>query len=473
MNINKVILGFLLLALSGCIGSSGGSDTTNEKGKVKIVNSWGVGNWEKVPDGCFYATYEALKKGEVDLFFTAPKEKYSAKLMAVFKIKSSIRNGVTVKIGVENSTKYKVYKNEGGIWDFPDNNIAIDISEFLPLDKERVYIEVVGKTTGSITYFAVEEIDEMGNSVKKYNSDIVSKINFSTKSGISYSEAVTVVEDNSGNVISDVSRNMEESDILNYIENKKRYKILKEDGKNGSGYNGVSEERLRELIAENRIKIVDSKKVTRYMKRVEMAEKIDHTESSYFPPIGNQGSKGSCTTWTVGYYTATFYTARENNWDFSNIKTGELKEIPEEYRDKMASPEFLYNQANGGADNGSDIEYVMGIASGVGVCSMKSMPYTLTDYKTWPSESAWREAPKFRSSKENSFFYLKIKNDSDIEAMKTLLEKGYIFTIAINQKITSNMSSEDVVYSNQYISDDLDHAVTIAGYDDELEQIIE
>ena len=41
---------------------------------------------------------------------------------------------------------------------------------------------------------------------------------------------------------------------------------------------------------------------------------VDNSKSPYFPPIGNQGSQGSCTTWAVGYYTKTFQEAKEHGW---------------------------------------------------------------------------------------------------------------------------------------------------------------
>ncbi len=38
----------------------------------------------------------------------------------------------------------------------------------------------------------------------------------------------------------------------------------------------------------------------------------DHSGSVYFPPIGNQGSEGSCVAF-FGYYTSTLYEARDRN----------------------------------------------------------------------------------------------------------------------------------------------------------------
>ena len=237
---------------------------------------------------------------------------------------------------------------------------------------------------------------------------------------------------------------------------------------NGTGLKPISEEQIREMIAENKIRIVDTEKVIKKFRDGIIENKVDYTESKYFPPIGNQGKKGACVAWSVGYYISTFYTARENNWDFSGIKTDVFPFIPDEYKDKIGSPEFLYHQANDGVDGGSDLEYVMKLASNIGVCSLKNMGYNETDFSEWPNEAAWREAPKFRSSKEGTMFYLKVEDDTDIEALKKIIAKGYLISIAINHTITEKSDGNDVVSSYDYISDNLDHVVTIAGYDDEV-----
>ncbi len=456
----------LTVILSGCFG--GGSDTEPEKGKFKVVNSWGKGEWEKVPDGCFYITYEAMKKGKVDIFFTIPKEKQSARLMAILKLEGEDRSGVTVKIGVENTTRVKTYKNKGGNLAFPDNNIAIDISELLPLNNEKIYIEVFGRTRGYLSSFAVEKTDEDGNCLERYNSTITDRQSYSQTSTKAYTAELMLANESENTMSESISRNMTEADIADYMKNKKRYKSMKSNRINGTGLKPISEEHIREMIAKNEIKLVDSKKVIQKFRDSTIENKIDYTESKYFPPIGNQGNKGACVAWSVGYYISTFYTARTNNWDLSPIKTNVFPVITDEYKDKIGSPEFLYHQANDGIDKGSDLEYVMGLAVNIGVCSLKNMGYNETNFSEWPNEKAWREAPKFRSSKEGMLFYLKVEDDTDIEALKKIIAKGYLVSIAINHTIVEKSDNSDVVFSYNYTSDDLDHVVTIAGYDNEV-----
>src|SRR3990170_5701675 len=41
---------------------------------------------------------------------------------------------------------------------------------------------------------------------------------------------------------------------------------------------------------------------------------VDNSVLPWFPPIGNQGTEGSCVAWSVGYYVKTFQEAKEHGW---------------------------------------------------------------------------------------------------------------------------------------------------------------
>lgn len=51
-------------------------------------------------------------------------------------------------------------------------------------------------------------------------------------------------------------------------------------------------------------------------------QKIDLSQTKYFPPIGNLGSEGSCTCFATSYYVHTYTMAKEFNWDLSGITWG-------------------------------------------------------------------------------------------------------------------------------------------------------
>ena len=62
--------------------------------------------------------------------------------------------------------------------------------------------------------------------------------------------------------------------------------------------------------------------------------------SKQMPPVGDQGQQGSCTAWAIGYYQKTHYEYREHHWNDSTSS-------------HEFSPAFIYNQIDGGADQGS------------------------------------------------------------------------------------------------------------------------
>ncbi|WP_367358723.1 hypothetical protein [Mesotoga sp.] len=100
---------------------------------------------------------------------------------------------------------------------------------------------------------------------------------------------------------------------------------------------------------------------------------LDHSSSVHFPPIGNQGSEGSCVAFSVGYYTATFYEACDRNWDLSGAQwVGGYYGAPTvSYQDRILSPDFIYHQINDGYDQGSAYQDAMKLISNIGVSSWK------------------------------------------------------------------------------------------------------
>ena len=96
----------------------------------------------------------------------------------------------------------------------------------------------------------------------------------------------------------------------------------------------------------------------------------DNSSTVWFPPIGNQGSEGSCVSWACGYYTKTFQEAREHNWDLSGcLWEGGYYGYPSiGYQDKVFSPDFIYHQVNNGIDNGSYYYDNMELLKLIGCC---------------------------------------------------------------------------------------------------------
>ncbi len=196
---------------------------------------------------------------------------------------------------------------------------------------------------------------------------------------------------------------------------------------------------------------------------------VDNSQLPYFPPIGNQGSEGSCVAWSVGYYVKTFQEAKEHGWNLTDVSwTGPNPGYPAvNYQDMIMSPEFVYHLINGGVDNGASFNNAIDLVCSIGISSWLKMPYSQTDHTTWPSEQAWTEAPQYRGN-SSSFEYLTTATDAGITSLKKWLAAGNLATIGVDSGTYSNLTSSDLWTLDNYMNPVIDHANTVVGYDDTL-----
>ena len=191
-----------------------------------------------------------------------------------------------------------------------------------------------------------------------------------------------------------------------------------------------------------------------------------HNQSDYFPPIGNQGSEGSCVSWSMGYYTKTFQEAKEHDWNLSGASyTGSWPGHPtSSYQDKIMSPDFLYHQINNGQDTGSYYSDNQYVCQRTGISSWKKMPYDDDDSTTWPSEDAWREAPLYRCRNDTANFMWTTSNSS-ISNLKKWIDGDNLASISINAYRYSSLVNETW---NKTVpcGTGRNHANTVIGYDD-------
>lgn len=92
------------------------------------------------------------------------------------------------------------------------------------------------------------------------------------------------------------------------------------------------------------------------------------------PKIGNQGYQGSCASWATGYY------------------------LRGHQKNKLFSPSYIYNQVNGGVDNGSSLYNNFEILVNQGICEWSYMPYKASDFITQPSTAAKTNAAKYKAA---------------------------------------------------------------------------
>jgi hypothetical protein len=196
---------------------------------------------------------------------------------------------------------------------------------------------------------------------------------------------------------------------------------------------------------------------------------VDNSATPWFPPIGNQGSQGSCVTWSVGYYVKTFQDAKEHGWDLSEASWvgGYYGHPTGSYQDKIMSPAFIYNLINHGTDGGSSYQAAMNLVCFVGDCSWEKMPYDLSTYTAWPSEAAWTEAAFYRGN-SSGFQYMGVNTEAGLTNLKNWIASGHLATISVNAYKYSLLTSADMWTLDNYNTEDTNHANTIVGYDDSV-----
>lgn len=193
---------------------------------------------------------------------------------------------------------------------------------------------------------------------------------------------------------------------------------------------------------------------------------IDHTAKPWFPPIGNQGTEGSCTAWVIGYYMKTFQEAKEHGWDLSDPTALWT------CRDKFFSPDFIYHLINGGEDQGSSAYDAINLICSLGACSWEKMPYDPNDSTSWPSEEAWREAPLYRGN-SSGYEHLWLNTNDDIIDLKNWIASDHLSAVVVDTWKYPTLTNDDLWTLDNYVDPSPDHLNTIVGYDDNVEYMEE
>jgi len=176
----------------------------------------------------------------------------------------------------------------------------------------------------------------------------------------------------------------------------------------------------------------------------------------YFPPIGDQGSYGTCTAWATAYNCRTFLDAKSTG--VKNPST----------TDKMYSPKDLFwsiAEADKGADcNGTDFVSAFDVMISRGVATLATVPYEdLGDCSSSP-QSAWTtDAAKH---KIESFREI----DVDKATIKSNLANGkaVVFGAKLGDEFMNANSDEVLNFQTYgYTGQHAYHAMIICGYDDD------
>jgi hypothetical protein len=179
---------------------------------------------------------------------------------------------------------------------------------------------------------------------------------------------------------------------------------------------------------------------------------VDH--SAGMPPVGDQGSQGSCTAWAVGYYYKSYQERLEHGWSLADPA-------------RQFSPAFIYNQINGGHDYGSWFGDAFQLLCEQGGASMALAPYSSGDCTSWPSEAAYDSALPYRCQE---WHWIDVSGDAGIQAVKQRLDSGDNAVIGLLVYSNyDNINQYDTTFCVSEISGEIrgGHANCIVGYDDD------
>jgi hypothetical protein len=442
-------------------------------GALKIANSWSDKNyqngrnWENVVDGFFYMSYDALKKNNADVYYLRAKETYQPRMVAVFNIEGNFRGDFRISFSAGDSIAPRKTKNflsypfttygKEYASKFPSTNIAFDISEFVPLQNENVFMEIrdgAFNRTLKVNSFSIEIYDDYSSKPVQIIADsglpafsLDGGVTRFIIEGLTVTEKAALAKKSSSKSFEISSRPLSANDLTGYTPCPAR----------------MPADRFQNLVNNGNIKLIDKVLLNnRSLAKSLDVTRVDNSKSPHFPPVGSQEFKGSCTAWAFGYYMATYNIARRNNWDLSGARWLNGN-ISDGYRDKVMSPDFLYNLINEGIDYGSYGYIAALVLEDIGIASLNTAPVVYDSVDAWPTEQAFREALLNRHD-ESSFFYCSIKTDEDIENIKNLLREGELLAIAF--QASGIYLSENDTYTQQYAGTTLDHMVTVVGFDD-------
>ena len=179
--------------------------------------------------------------------------------------------------------------------------------------------------------------------------------------------------------------------------------------------------------------------------------------SPYLPPVGNQGSQGSCVAWAVGYYYTTYHETVERGWDTSSPS-------------RQLSPAYVYNQRDtsdcSNRNSGMSFWDAFNIVKDQGVAPLSMFPYNPSDACTQPSEQVRAAAYPYRAA---AFEFVSFGDD--VNLLKRILADGNPIAVALPiYESFYGVSSQNPVLRPPASGETYygGHGMLMVGYDDAM-----
>ncbi|MDC7224748.1 MAG: C1 family peptidase [Spirochaetales bacterium] len=490
------------------------SDELSVEGAFKFVNSWGdyYTVWENVLDGHYWVEYEDMIANGfyIYYYYNDDSEIYDPTAIALMEVDHDSRDEVSITVGIQNSRGDSLYSKTlecaygnylyGGDEPFPDNVMALDITEFADyLDDYDLYLTASnsGRTEGTIESFSLELYNGYDNSgettVQTFTYD-EGEVSLPASSSVTLElETADNVDDSWDTSSSSSSTSSDPAFTFRALTMSEISGLLTEDkqlfspreivmDKFGTGWSAPTVEEWEKVSFLDTAETTISRSGT--YDDVDLPDEVDLSDSDYFPPVGNQGSEGSCACFSTVYYMQTYMEAREHDWDLSSVTWNQSSDTsdggePDSMLENIFSPDFIYHQINMGGDNGSSTYLALETLIREGCATWDTMPYDTTDSTSWAEEEGWRDAAQYRSDTDSyytgnsysniGFFYM--DDEDDILFLKYLLSEGYPVSTAIyggsstDYGLYDELDENDVMENgNTWSSSYWNHAQTIVGY---------
>lgn len=176
------------------------------------------------------------------------------------------------------------------------------------------------------------------------------------------------------------------------------------------------------------------------------------------PPVANQGFQGSCTAFASAYALRSYLYYDEKNVPYTNADGTGNDNV-------LFSPAYVYNQINGGRDEGSYPSDALDLMTTEGVCPWNEMPYDDRDYRTKPTTAQKGKAASYRLTGWG-------RTIISVDNLKQCISSGLpvVFAISMAGYLPENIKQigpDKIWYRHGGFSNwDSPHAMVITGFDD-------
>jgi hypothetical protein len=168
-------------------------------GAFKVVNSWGTGFWENVPDGFYFISYACFLKRFGHVYLYEDRQDYQPNLLSVFEIEHNKRDECRLSVGLGDTSapviikKFNENYSRGGSFPFPANKMVMDITEMTdwmsgPPDTFFLDVYNFSMESGTIVNFSIEEYDHYSSGVPVdvvYSNEVPKTFSADSKSYVS------------------------------------------------------------------------------------------------------------------------------------------------------------------------------------------------------------------------------------------------------------------------------------------------